>query len=66
MPGVPLLDGPEDVRFVAELDFALGGMDVDVYFRGRDGNVEDRHGMAAGHEEALVGFLHGEGQGTAW
>ena len=55
-------EAAEDFAGAAEADFGLGGVDVDVDFLGRDGQVQHDHGEAAGGHDAAVGLADGGGE----
>jgi hypothetical protein len=44
---------------VAETHFGLAGVDINVHLVRRQLQEEECGGVAAGHEQALVGFLQG-------
>ena len=52
-------EAAEDFAGAAEADLGLGGVDVDVDFLGRNGQVEHDHGEAAGGHDAAVGLADG-------
>src|SRR5438093_5052963 len=44
---------------VAEADFRLGGMDIDIDLVGWQLDEQERHGVPSRHEQTAVSFLEG-------